>query len=154
MLFSVIGCGCAVCLYLDLILCITVCDFQFAILGCDDVILALRSFRKLIARDRIVAFTHYGLASVYRYACKSVFSDEASLSDVISAVCQCGSVIRLLIALCRDLNLHRIDCYSCFPRKCSSSATNRNIFFHIYGIFTYIYKFWFCCTPIFLICRI
>ena len=109
--------------YFKLLVLTTVGYLQLACHGCNRIVLRLGAFLQLVACDRVVALAYDCLASGYRNTCKSLFSDEAAFRYAVSVIRQGCSVIRLRIAVCRDLYRYRRD------RQLAVRSPRHNILF-------------------------
>ena len=97
---------------------IIVCNFQCSRLVRDGVVLSLRSLFQGISGNCVSAAAHQGLAALYRYACKSVVSNEFSACDLVAVLCQRGAVVFLAGAVRRQLDFYRFD------SQCSIDVAN------------------------------
>ena len=57
----------------------------------------------------VLTAAHQSLASFYRYAGKSVVSDESSACDLVAVLCQRGAVVFFAVTVRCQLDCHRID---------------------------------------------
>ena len=88
---------------------ILVCDCQLSIYVCNGVVVFLCSLFQGVRSNLVLTAAHQSLASFYRYAGKSVVSDESSACDLVAVLCQRGAVVFFAVTVRCQLDCHRID---------------------------------------------